>query len=101
MQKAVLLILLALLHPLSYSSAEKRQLTKGRRVEYYVFGMVSVMPRTVDSIEKAYGVRIINNACMLDKAKLAKNKAVDSLLRVRYNKSMAEILRATSSHGRP
>jgi len=93
MQKTALIILLALANPFSFSSAAKRKPVRPSQDEYYVFGIVSVPPKTVDAIQKAYGVRVINGSCILDKDKLAKNKVVDSLMLARHSKSMAQLLR--------
>lgn len=60
--------------------------------KYYLFGIHMLPARKADSIHKAYGVQIVNSSCVLDAAKLASNKRIDSLMTLKYQQSMTALL---------
>jgi hypothetical protein len=98
MQRNLSIILLSIAMAASSTGiAQKAAPTKvgeASNNSYYVFGIVSVPPKTISAIEKDYGIRVVNSSCMLDKKKLAKNSIIDSMVLAKHQKSMSAILHA-------
>jgi len=73
------------------TAAGARKDIKNNQVKYYSFGIAAPTPQFISAMQSRYHITVISNGCVVDDELMAYNAVVDSFMKAKYHKSVADV----------